>query len=69
MQLYRDRNTKPRKDTENELSANNGCVKFLPLNFVPSFSNASYIALRWSARGFLVFAIDMLLRWSKEVSL
>ena len=43
--------------------------KTFDTKFVTPFSNAFYIALRWSARRFPIFSIDMLLRWSKEVSL
>ena len=32
-------------------------------------SNALDIAPRWGAREVLIFSIDILLRWSKEVSL
>ena len=43
--------------------------KVFGTQFVTPFSNASNIALRWSARKDTGFSIDMLLRWSKEVSL
>ena len=43
--------------------------KVFSTKFATSFSNASHIALRWSARRLPLFSIDMLLRWSKEASL
>ena len=43
--------------------------KVFGTKFVTPFSNASYIALRWSARRGNGFPIDILLRWSKEVVL
>ena len=46
-----------------------GVCKVFGTKFVAPFSDASNIALRRSARRGTGFSIDMLLRWSKEVSL